>query len=331
MKKAKQRKFAKPFFFMSLFFWFAVVSLSGKPFAAPADFPKKEITIIESLGAGGGRDILARGVGRTMSRHLGVPMVVMNIVGAGGARGLISLFHSAPDGYTIGVGTTADIINQILEKQDYDCRRFIYIGNVQHGPPTFFVRSDSPFRSVKDFKSFGKVVRFGASSFASTNAVAAMLLSNREGFPLVIVGGYKGAADVMLGLIRGEFEFGSCAPSVALQYLKTGQVRPILTVDNKRTHDFPDTPSLAEIGQPDLAVFATSYWFMAPPGVSRDRIQMLENALAQTMKDPEFLKWAKEARVELKPLNGEETTKTVLRLFELLERYKGDIEKHTKY
>jgi tripartite-type tricarboxylate transporter receptor subunit TctC len=304
--------------------------LCGTSFAAPTDFPKKEVTIIVNYGPGGARDVLARGIANTMSKYLKVPVVIMNEPGAGGARGLISLYHAAPDGYTIGIGTLADIISQILEKQEFDCKTFTYIGNAQHTPPIWSVRSDSPIRSTKDFKTYGKVVRHSAFSVTSNSTVAAMIVANRENFPLVIVGGYKSAADAILAVIRGEVEFSSCAPSVAAQYLKSGQLRPILAIDDKRPAGFPNIPTVAEAGHPDLAVLGTDYWVMAPPRLPKDRFQILEEALMKTLEDPDFLKWAKGANVDPSPLDGEGTTKKVISLFSLMEQYKGDIEKYSK-
>ncbi len=315
---------------MSFLLWIFGGFLSGAAFAAEKDFPKKEITIIVNYGAGGGRDILARGVGKVMSKYLGFPIVVMNMPGAGGARGLIQLYHSAPDGYTMGVGAASEIVDQILQKQDYDCKKFTYIGRAQSMPLFFFVKSDSPFRSLKEFKTFGKPIRHSAFSLGAPSTVAAMILSNREGFPLAIVGGYQGVAAAILGLIRGEVEFTGAQLSTTISYVRAGQIRPIVTLDHKRSPDFPDIPTIGELGHKDLENCSLDYWLMAPPEVPKARVQTLEEALMKTLKDPEFLGWAKGAGVDPGPLSGEETTKMVLNLFKLFEPYKGDIEKYIK-
>ena len=304
--------------------------LSETTLAAEKDFPKKEITIIVNFGAGGGRDLLARGVGKTMSKYLGVPVVVVNMPGAGGLRGIISLYHSTPDGYTIGVGGAPEIIDQIIQKQDYDSRKFAYIGRAQSSPTFFFVKSDSPFRSFKDFKTFGKPIRFSSFSVTSLSSVPAIILAKREGFPMSIIGGYQGAVAATLALIRGEVEFTGAQLSAALPYVKAGQIRAILTIDQKRHQDFPDIPTVVETGHEDLANLMLDFWFMAPPEVPKARIQILEDALMKTLKEPEFSGWAKGASVDLSPLSSEETTKLVLKLFSLLERYKEDIEKYIK-
>lgn len=329
-EQREKSKWLKRFILLSLLSVPATIFPGGTTWGASAVFPNKEITIIVNFGPGGARDIIARGVSNTMSKYLGVPVVVMNTPGAGGARGMINLYNAAPDGYTIGVGAGTDVIDQILEKRDYDNKKFTYIGNAQHSPGILFVKSDSPFRSIKDFKTFGKTVRYSTFSLTSNSTIVSMILANREGFPLAIVGGYQSAAAATLGLIRGEVEFSAPQQSTATPFIKAAQVRPILTIDRKRNPDFPDIQTVGEAGHPDLDGFALDFWFMAPPGVPRDRAQILETALMKTLKDPEFLTWAKGAGVDPGPMNGDDLQKMVLRFFGLIEQYKGEILKFVK-
>jgi tripartite-type tricarboxylate transporter receptor subunit TctC len=317
-------------FSLGLSLWLFSSFLVGITIAAEKDFPKKEITVICSFAPGGSRDILARGVGKVMSKYLGVPMVVMNMPGAAGARGAIALYHAAPDGYTIGLGTATEILSQIVEKQDYDNKKFCYLGRAQSSPTFCYVKSDSPIRSIKDFKTFGKTVRLSALGVTQSSTVPVIIIAKREGFPLSIISGFPSAPPALLSVIRGEVELTSLPLSPALPFLKSGQLRPILAIDRKRYPDFPDIPTVGDIGYEDLGNFALDYWLVAPPGVSKDRVKILEDALMKTVKDPEFIEWAKGAGVDPSWLSGEETFKIVLNLFNLLETYKGDIEKYMK-
>lgn len=324
-------RFLRKGIYIGLLFSFFMTVSCGTSFAGSVDFPKKEVTIIVNYGPGGGRDILSRGLANVMSKHLGVPVVINNMVGAGGARGLISLFHSQPDGYTIGIGSGSDITNQIFDKvKEYDNRKFTYIGRAQSSNNSLFVKSDSPFRSIEDFKTFGKPVRHSTFSVTANHSVVAMIIANREKFPLVIVGGYKSAADTALATIRGEVEFCGMLASSAQQFVRAGQIRPILTIGEKRLLDTPNIPTVGEIGHSDLAIFSTDFWFIAPPGLPKAQFQILEDALMKTLKDPDFLKWAKGANVDVSPMGGEELSGRALKLFDLLQQYKGDIEKHMK-
>lgn len=297
--------------------------------AAPADFPKKEITIIVNSGPGGGRDVISRGVANTMSKYLGVPVVVLNLAGAGGIRGLEQLYGAAPDGYTIGVGTPSDILLQMLEKPKYDAKKFLYVGNAQYVPDILFVKSDSPFQSLKDFKTFGKKIRVGTHIVTSMGTVTYMILAEREGFPISIISGYKGIADATLGMLRGETETVDNVPNIALSHVRAGKMRPILTIGKNRYPAFPNIPTVGEIGHPDLQNFALYFWFMAPPGVPEGRVNILEDALMKTLKDPEFLKWTKGAGVDATALSAQETTKLAHDFADNSVKYKKIIEKYS--
>ncbi len=307
-------------FFGSLF--------SEMTFAAEKDFPRKEITVICSFAPGGSRDILARGVAKIMNKYLGAQMVILNMPGAGGSRGAIALYNAAPDGYTIGLGTATEILSQIVEKQEFDTRKFSYIGRVQSSPTFCYVKSDSPFKSIKDLKSFGKSIRLSALGVTQSSTVPVIILAKRENFPLSIIAGFPSAPPALLSVIRGEVEMASLPLSPALPFLKSGQLRPILAIDRQRYPDFKDIPAVGEIGHADLGNFALDYWYVAPPNVPKARIQVLEEALMKTVKDPEFIQWAKGAGVDPSWLNAEESTKSALNVFKLLEPFKGDIEKY---
>jgi tripartite-type tricarboxylate transporter receptor subunit TctC len=297
---------------------------------AQAEFPRKPITILVNFGPGGGRDILARGVGKTLGRILGVPVVVVNKPGGGGAVGLVALAEAAPDGYTIGVGGTPEIIDQVLDKRDYDVRKFTYIGRVQSSPLYWFVRADSPIKTPKDFKTFGKPVRHGTFSLTAQQTVAAMIFATREGFPLVNVTGYQGSAPSLLALIRGEVEFVGTPESAARQFIDAGQIRPLVAIGEHRSPTLPNVPTVAESGLADLATLGLDLWLMGPPNLPRDRVQILEAALAQTLKDPEVIAWAKTSRIDLAPLSADATGKTAVGLLSLFEKYKADIERYVK-
>lgn len=297
---------------------------------AQADFPKKAITILVNYGPGGGRDILARGVGKTLGRILGVPVVVVNKPGGSGAVGLVALTEAAPDGYTLGVGGTPEIIDQVLDQREYDIRKFTYLGRVQSSPLYWFVRADSPIKTPKDFRTFGKPVRHGTFSLTAQQTVAAMIVATREGFPLVNITGYQGSAPSLLALIRGEVEFVGTPESAARQFLDAGQIRALVAIGDHRSPTLPNVPTVAESGLPDLASLGLDLWLMGPPNMPRERVQILESALAQTLKDPEVVAWAKTARIELAPMSADATGKAAIGLLSLFEKYKADIERYVK-
>lgn len=313
---------------LGVFFSIFGSSFIDQAFSAEKDFPRKEVTILVGYQAGGGRDIIARGLSKTMTKYLRVPVVVVNEPGAGGARALIHAYHATPDGHTVIVGAATEILDQIVQKQDYDMKKFAYVGRAQTMAQFYFVKQDSPLKSLKDFKTFGKPVRHATFSYTAPHTVASMIIANREGFPLVLVGGYQGVPGTVMGVIRGEAEFYGSQMSSSISYVKAGQVRPIAVLGQKRDPEFPDIPTVGELGHKDLGVLSLDYWLMAPPQTPKPRLQILEDALMKTLKDPEFLAWAKGANVEPGPMTGDETAKMAMSLFTLFEPYKGDMEKY---
>lgn len=331
MNRMKRIGYTSMLILLSFSLWTFSFLLSEISIAASTDFPNKEIKVIVNYAAGGGRDTLARGVGKTMEKYLNVPMVVLNKPGAGGMTGTTELYNSAPDGYTIGLGTSAEITGEIMEKVDYESRKFTYIGTAQHTADVYFVKADSPFQSLKDFKTFGKQIRYSTSTVFLCGCVGFMVIAEREGFPLKFITGYKSSAECGLGVIRGEVEITDIVPYVALQNTRAGIIRPILTIDHKRHELFPNAPTVGEVGYPELAMLALDYWFMGPPGIPKNRVKILEDALLKTMKDPEFLKWAKDAGVSPGTLDAEGTTKLASDLFDFLKKFKPNIEKYRTY
>jgi tripartite-type tricarboxylate transporter receptor subunit TctC len=227
----------------------------------------------------------------------------------------------------MGIGAATESILQLVQKQDYDMKKFTYIGKAEHSPVFWFVKSDSPFHSLKDFKTFGKPIRHSSFGMATNGTVSCIVVAERADFPLKVVGGYKGAADATLALVRGEVETSSPTLASAMPFVKNNQIRPILAFDDKRSPYFPQVPTVGEAGYPEFGILALDLWFLAPPGVPKARAKILEDALMKTLKDPEFLKWAKGAGVELGPMGAQETTKLVFDLDAFFEKYKKSIAK----
>jgi len=328
MKKNRSNVYASILILMS--FFLVLSFFPGIPAAAEAKFPDKPVTIVVSFGPGGMRDIAARGVGNTMSKYLGVPVIVKNLPGAGGVRGMNDIYHADADGHTFGVSMATDIVAQILKTVEFDNTKYTVIGRIQRSPGFLAVKSDSPIHSIKNFKTFGKPIRQAAFSLFAPSTILPMILAEREGWELITIGGYRGAAAANLAVVRGEVEIAGAGLSSLKPYLQAGQLRLILTIDDKRAADFPNVPTIVEEGHPDLANFALDLWFVGPPGIPESRIKILEDALQKTAKDPEFLKWAEKAGMDIAYLDGTKMRKNILELFGLFTKYKPVLQRYIK-
>lgn len=294
------------------------------------DFPTKPVTIIVPHSPGGGGDIAARMLASNMEKHLGVPVVVNNIPGAGSMSGMITLFRSKPDGYTIGMNYAQMVCGgQIFEKNTpYDVNKFTVIGQFVTVKYTVGVPKDSPYRSIKDFKTAQKPVRFCGIHYTANESVTAVLLAKELGFPISLVTGYGGAAPCIVGSMKGEcdaVDFGSAL----LSYYKRGDMVPLLSLTSEPSEDFPGIPNLKDLGLPEYLehISNLNYVLWAPPGVPEAVVKKLQEAMIKStgeLKDK-----FRERLLVAQPLGGAETKKIVSKVYETFLKHKGTVEQYS--
>jgi hypothetical protein len=136
-----------------------------------------------------------------------------------------------------------------------------------------------------------------------------MIIANRIGFPMVIIGGYEHRR-LAFGVIRGELN-SVRAPERGNIHVRTAD-QALLAIDHERPPEFPEVQTIVEAGHRSRDP-ATDYWFMAPPGVEGSSTG-LGNRPGKDPQDPEFLKWADRGLVP-KIVSGEDTLKNVLKGF----------------
>ncbi len=135
----------------------ALMTLVASPVAfaqqAGADYPSKPITIVAAYPPGGSTDLTTRFVAQEMSEHLGVPVVVENVSGAGGAIGAHKVARAAPDGYTLLVGASNELaINKLITKNSkYDLKDFTGIGLIATQPLVLVASATAGPKTVAEF------------------------------------------------------------------------------------------------------------------------------------------------------------------------------------
>jgi len=272
----------------------ALFGLSAPP-SAQSQYPDKDISWIVPFAAGGGYDVWARALGRAMEKELpkGAKIVVKNVTGAGGRVGTTQLYRAKPDGYTIGMVDLGILPFQIAmgpEKAGYDLNRFSWIGVFAEAPWTIAVKKDSPLKSLKDVKTQGAKLRWGVLGPGETHWLAAMVTTGEMGIPFNIVSGYGGVSEMIPALLRGDFDLCPVLSTSALEYVKSGDLRPIAVLDDERFPAYPEVPSSKEQGFNIFSPFVRLA--AAPPGTPPQIIKVLEGLLLKALKDPELRKWA---------------------------------------
>jgi tripartite-type tricarboxylate transporter receptor subunit TctC len=287
------------------------------------DFYKdKTVKIIVSSTSGGGYDQYARMIARHMPKYLpGNPtMVVLNMPGASGVIAANHLFNVAEkDGTVIGTLDRFSALKPILgvEQARYKTEEFNWLGtttNYADNSYLVYVRSALPHKNIDDLRDPKKEVNFGVS-VPDVPAV----LKEALGLNFKIITGYKSQTDVLLAIERGELDAnvdGYISMKAANpEWLEKKLVRPLIQFGRVDRHAaFPDVPTARELAKnaEDRALieFAEAPMlmarpFVAPPGVPKERVELLRKAFMQTMKDPDYLAEVEKTQAEHAPTDGE--------------------------
>ena len=254
----------------------ACLLLAAGPVAAEDDakYPTRPIHIVVGFAAGGGNDIIARIYAQKLSENLGQPVIVENKPGAGAIVGTEYVAKSAPDGYTLLVGSSGMAINQsIYTKLPYDSERdFVAISELVTFPLILIVSASSPIKSVADLVAYAKA-NPDKANYASSSAsfqLVSELFKQKTGATMEAIP-YKSANEMVLAVISGQVVTAFADAGPVLPQVKAGTVRALAVAAPRRSDDFPDVPALKELGA-DVdgtlwtAVFAPK---KTPPEIAR--------------------------------------------------------------
>src|SRR6195256_5906991 len=197
--------------FLLALFAFAFFGEGISP-AAAQTWPERPVTMVIPLPPGGGTDLLGRIVAKGLPEVLGQQVVVENVGGAGGMLGSARVVKSAPDGYTMVIGTTADAINQSLYKAPlYNfATDLVPAGLMGDQPTVLLARKDFPASNLQDFAAYVKAnhatVKNGSAGVGSTGHLFCELLHAALGISGVIHVPYRGGGPAMQDLIAGRYD-----------------------------------------------------------------------------------------------------------------------------
>ena len=185
----------------------------GISVAAAQTWPERPVTMVVPFAPGGGTDLLGRIVAQRLSEVLGQQVIVENVGGAGGMLGSARVVKSAPDGYTMVVGTTADAINQSLYKTPlYNfATDLVPAGLMGNQPTVLLARKDFPASTLQEFAAYLKAnlksVQYGSAGAGSTGHLFCELLNAALGIGSVTHVPYRGGGPAMQDLIAGRYDY----------------------------------------------------------------------------------------------------------------------------
>ena len=287
------------------------------------DYPNKPIRVLVGYSAGGGNDIIVRVMAPELSKGLGQPVVVENKPGAQSIIAAELAAKSAPDGYTIFMGPSGPMtINPATyTKLPYDAQRdFAPISMICAFPLIVVVDPKLGINSMKELVDYAKK-NPGKANYASSAGVFQVtteLFKQKTGANFQLIP-YKGSGDSIKAVISGEVTMTIIDPAPASGPIKAGTVKALAVTTEKRHPSWPDVPTMAEAGIPDMVVPVWTAFF-APAGTPQAIIARWQKEVARVVHTPEVRE--RFATMGLEPVGGtpEELAKAVARD---LERYKA--------
>ena len=269
---------------------FAALGVSAA--CAQGNYPNKPIRWVVPYAPGGGTDVIARPISIKLGEVLGQPIVYDNRGGGGGLIAGEFVAKSAPDGYTllVGSGNTHTFPTLLFEKVPYDpvkdyqtITNFVDVPNVLVAIPTF------PPKTIQELVAYGKAnpdkINWASSGNGAGGHLALVLFAQQAGIKVIHVP-YKGAGPAVTAMLGGESDLLFANTGVFMAHIKAGKLRPLGVSSLTRLPLFPDVPTLHETGFPNFES-ATYYGLLAPAATPRAIITRLHAELAKIIRSPE--------------------------------------------
>lgn len=309
-------------------------------------FKGKTLRIIVGGPPGGGFDTYARMIGRIMPKHIpSAPTIIVdNMPGAGMMIAANHVYKvSKPDGLTIGHFTGSQTINQALGLPgvEFDMKKFSYLGAPTADHFSCAFTKASGITSTDKWLALKRPAKMGAVGPGNLTDNTLRVLSTSTNFPIQLISGYKGTAPIRLAMESGELD-GSCwgwdsIKSTWSRALDSGEGIVVLQAAPKPHPDLPNVPLAVNFGKNqdgkqliDVVIHGGNIFertFLLPPGVPKDRVQLLKQAFANTLKDSEFLADAGKARLGVAPVSGDELERRVNAFFKLPDDLKAKMKR----
>ena len=240
-------------------------------YAQDAAYPNRPMKMLVGFGAGGGTDIAARIMAQKMSEILGQSIVVENRTGASGMIAAEDEAKSAPDGYTLMMGsqTTYAVAPNLYRKVTLDpAKDFAGVAMTGASPLVLVVNPSFAAHSVKDVIAMAKAdpgkINFGTGGLGTTPHMTAELFQYTAGIKMVHVA-YRGEAPAINDLLAGQIPLMFANLSAVMGNLKAGTVRALAVTGAHRSPSAPDIPTVAESALPGFE--AETWWgIVAPAG-----------------------------------------------------------------
>ncbi len=289
---------------------------------AQSSYPNRPIHIVVPYPAGGIVDIVARTVTEQVGRDWKQTVVVEARPGANSNIGTAAVARSDPDGYTWLVTGPAALVNPSLYKDaGWDVKNLRCVGLAVWNQSVALVNPSMPVKTIGEFVELARSkpgeFNFGNPGTGSSIDLSAQKLFQVANIKLTNVG-YKGQPPALIDLMTNLMHFEIVSLELALPHIKTGSVKPLAVMTDKRVADLPDVPTIAEAGFPEAA-YVPWYGIYVPSTTPEAIVEKINDGINKALQNPDVQRQLSLANIPGKPMS----------LGELAALMKADHEKLT--
>ncbi len=267
-------------------------ALSTAAFAkdpAYPDYPHKTVTLITSSGPGGGGDVFLRNLVKYLGPKWGINFVVENVPGSGGANAMRRIMEGDTDGSLLYGVSTQHVVVSVLSNPPYSYTDMQPVVNTLYDAPIFYVRADSPFKTLQDVVKYAKdnpgKLKFGAGTAASIDRMVVETFKARTGLDMVVAT-HDSGGQLVLSVLSGAVDIGSGDAQDIQAQVAEGKMRIIAAVMDERLNNYPDVPTAKEQGVDVTAIGWRG--FVVKKGTPPEITEAWEKAIKLILDDPEY-------------------------------------------
>ncbi|TCT03408.1 Bug family tripartite tricarboxylate transporter substrate binding protein [Paralcaligenes ureilyticus] len=274
----------------------ALISSTAATAATTRNYPDHAIKLIVPFPPGGGTDLIARDLAKTLAQQSGWTIIVENRAGAGGDIGIAAAAKASPDGYTWVLGQTSNLaINPTLHSNlPYDpFKSFIPISLVADSALVMVAPGNAKYSTVPEFvkavnEGAPDSMNFGLPGIGTVAQLTTVLFEHTAQIKITNVP-YKGASDGLPALMGNQIQAYMSSIPTLLGSIKAGQIKALGVTSKSRASVLPDVPTIDESGYKG---FNATTWFgiLVPANTPKDITVTLNAAINKAVKNPDFIK-----------------------------------------
>ncbi len=271
----------------------ATTSATGLTARAQESWPTRPVRIVVAFATGSGNDVIARLLAPRLSEAFGQPVTVENRTGAGGMIGTEAVAKAPPDGYTLGLGTSSQLVmNPALYRSlPFDIDRDLTTVGLISATPLVLASRKGGWNDMKALIAAARAnpgkISYGSGGNGAISHIVGETFKKEAGIDLLHVP-YKGNGPAMADLLAGTVDLVFDGFATAGQHHKSGAMR-ILATNGKRHPDYPDVPTYAEAGVPNYEAY-TWNCLIAPKATPKAVVERINRELNRALANPDIKK-----------------------------------------